>query len=80
MPEAEAFAGDDHLGADRPKVRLGELLGLELLELVGELEHERLLDPGGASSSRRRSSVVSELDAVAENDARVGVERDDGRR
>jgi hypothetical protein len=42
--EAKGPAGDDDLGADRTKVRLGEFLGLELRQIGGELDRERLLD------------------------------------
>src|SRR5439155_1170004 len=44
VPEPERVAGDDHPRADCPEHVAGEVLRLELLELVVEPDDERILD------------------------------------
>ena len=43
VPEAKVVSGNDDLCADPPEHTLSELLRLLLLQLVRELQHERLL-------------------------------------
>ena len=62
----------------RAQNALGELLGLLLLELVRELEHERLLDPGLLEELQAPLERREQLDAVAEHEARMRIERDRG--
>ena len=64
-----------------PSTALGERLGRASAassSVEGDTSTSSI--PRAASSSSRRSSVVEELDAVAEHRPRVRVERDDGRR
>ena len=80
VPEAEAFAGDDHLGADRLEVRLDERLRLQLLELVVEGEHDRLPHACGREQLEAPLERRQELDAVAQDDPRMWIEREHRRR
>ena len=78
VPEAEVVPGDDDLRADPPEHALGELLGLLLLQVVRELEHECLLDPGVLEELEPALKRREQLDVVPEHEARVRVERDGG--
>ena len=77
--EAEAFTGDDDLGADHSK-DVGANASGESSAVSGVNSTTRTSSiPHVSSSSRRRPSVHKQLDAVAECRPRVRIERDHGR-
>src|SRR3954469_1653169 len=79
VAEAEALARDDDLGADRAEYPFGEVLRGPGRELVGELEHEHVLDVEPFDQLDPPLERRQQLDPVSEDLARVWVERDDGR-
>ena len=79
--EAEARAGRDDLGAERPQHALGELLRRRSCASSGvELDDERLLNPGLGEELEPPLQRHQRLHAVPERLPRMGVERDHRRR
>jgi hypothetical protein len=78
-PEAEVRAGDDDLRAQRTQDQLGELFRRCQRQLGCEGDDERL-DAQLAQQLQAALEGRQELDLVAQNDARVWVERQHSRR
>src|SRR4029453_4876570 len=78
--EAEVRPSDDDLGAYREQHALDELLRPELRDLEVEVDHQRLDDSRLPEELEAPFERRQQLDAVAEGDAGVRVERDHGRR
>ena len=81
-PDAEAEVGSPATTTSTPdpaQVDLGELLRREPLELGNERRHERRLDAGVVEQLEPALERRQQLDAVAQRDPRVRVERDHGR-
>ena len=79
-PKRKSAPATTTLGAERPQHRVGELARAQLGQLEVEGDDERLLDPGLAEQLEPALERRQELDAVAERDAWMRVERDDRRR
>ena len=76
--EPEILACDNALGSDRAEEELRERLGRELLELRSERSDDDGLDPRFVEELEAAFERRQDLDLVAEGNARVRVERDDG--
>jgi hypothetical protein len=78
LPEAEALRGHDDAGPKGLEHGAHEFLGLQAGELGRELEHEQLVRPDVADQLDPPRERGDELDVVAEDPARMRVERDHG--
>src|SRR5918996_6452735 len=76
--ETEVLPGHDRRRPQRPDVALDELLRLQLRQLQREVDDDDLLDTGLADQLQPPLQRRDQLDLVAEHDARVRVEGDDG--
>src|SRR5581483_298089 len=68
---------DHHLGSYLEEEPLGEVLGLELLQVVVERDDEHVRDTERLDQLQPAGERRQQLDAVAEDEARVPVEGDD---